>query len=412
MIAFATYVVLAIIYLPRQIPPENNDQEMYLALATEIQQKGGTVGCLRELFSGRFAEANRHPFYPVLLSYVPTYEGGKRLSAVLGGITLLTLTYLTARKWNEFVAGICSVLIATNAAYLFVSTLVACEILVVLSSGLVWLWCLPSRHVDVDGPTDLVVANRAAIFGATFGLMYLIKAHAVLLVGGLLLWLPLRFRSSMAKPRRWFLAGIPFAVAFLVVASPLLVRNVVRFGQPLFNVNGHLLFVDQFVDPVALAESKTVRQAAEEYLRSHTIGQMLSREIKGLAWEAFIIVRSLGPAPWDDGRVLFGAVISLLCLLGMIVEPGGRTDLVIVWGIVLWLFFAWYVPIAAGERFILPILTPVLTYAAIGMLRLIRLAMPNIPQGALVSGIIAASAIWCVATVLLTHVYLEFEMPG
>jgi hypothetical protein len=426
ILSFATYVLLAIIYVPRQIPPNDNDQEAYLALANEIRERGGFVGCLRDQFTGQFTEANRHPLYPMLLSYFPTYELGKWLSAVLGGVTLLTLTVAVSRKFNETVAGLFAVSLATNAAFMFVSTLVACEVLVVWSAGIVWLMCVPTRNgagnidrtANADAteppivPSNVPTSAFAALVGALFGTMYLIKGHAVLLVAGLILWLPIRFRTQLAQAKNWIAVGIPFLIGFVVVASPLLARNIVRYGQPFFNVNGHLLFEDQYVDPVALAEQKSVRQAAADYVRSHTIGQMLRREFKGLAWEAYIMVRSLGPAPWDDGRVIFGGVMVIACLIGMSVEPRGKkkkADLIVPWALVLWLFFAWYVPIAAGERFILPLLVPALVYTAIGMLRLVRMVKANAAPPTIASWLLAACIVWCAATVASTYRFLALS---
>src|SRR3970040_1967032 len=80
------------------------------------------------------------------------------------------------------------------------------------------------------------------------------------------------------------------------------------------------------------------------------MAQIASREVKGLAWESYIIIRSLGAAPWDDARVGFGLLALAACIVGSVVDTRASSGHLCVWTILLWLLFAWYVPIAAGER--------------------------------------------------------------
>lgn len=413
---FATYVVLVVICLPRQIPPQGNDQGAYLVLAREIDARGGLLHCLSDLFQGRFAEANRHPLYPLLLSYTPTYESGKRLSAMLGGITLCTLTTLIRRKLGYLVAGLFCVLLATNRAFLYFSTLVACEILLLLLAGVAWLLCVSYGNVRQKSQPDgeatsqrdqrremVPLALQAAGLGVVYGLMYLTKAHAVLFLAGFVLWIVVRQRRRMLEGKLLLTAGLPFLVGFIVVASPLLVRNVVRYGQPLFNVNGYLLFEDQYSNPVQLAERKTLSQSAAEYWRTHSLREIAGRAVKGLAWETFIMLRSLGPAPWDDARVLFGLLVFVSALAALVLEPRADAALAMIWGLILWLFFAWYLPIAAGERFILPILPPALAYCALGVTRLNAMTYPDGSSMGRTRWMVGASVTWCLVTVVLTY---------
>jgi len=148
-------------------------------------------------------------------------------------------------------------------------------------------------------------------------------------------------------------------------------RNVVRYGSPFYNVNSWLLFVDEYSDPVAFTESSTIGEAATEYLASHSIGDILKREATGLFWDTYILVRSLGPPhPDDDRRVVPGAMIALLAILGWLVSRGEEKWLLLIWLAICLPLFAWYVPVAAGERFVLPLLVPILCYAAEGPVHL------------------------------------------
>ena len=153
-------------------------------------------------------------------------------------------------------------------------------------------------------------------------------------------------------------------IVFVVIASPLVVRNVRRFHNPFYNVNSLLLFADDYGQFDGMVNSgTTTAEAADAYFAAHSVLDVVQREVSGLVWELFIILRSLGPSPLDDARVLFGVVFSL-CALFTLRALGRRADgLLLVWGLLFWVVFAWYVPIAAGERFVLPLLIPMLSCA-------------------------------------------------
>src|SRR5690606_20222096 len=109
---------------------------------------------------------------------------------------------------------------------------------------------------------------------------------------------------------------------------------------------------------------------ARAYWQSHTLGDIAQREITGVVWEAFILLRMLGPYPLDDSRVLFGLPLAACALIAIAARPRPEHLLLAIWTGLFMGVFAWYVPIAAGERFLLPLLAPVLLCASEGFVRL------------------------------------------
>ncbi len=390
--------------------PWDDDQGAYLITASQIREHGGAAMLLRDLWRGDFAEANRHPLYLALLSFQPTLESGRRLSAGIGVVTLVLLTGLLARRRGWLVAGVFCVLLSTNLAFLVYSTRVVCEVLVVLCSGCIWLLTM-TRGLSHD-PTAggrRWGALESLVTGGLLGLTWLAKGTGLLLLLGYLGWLAweaLRCgpgtREPAGQPRQttrsgWLLCGTLALSAFLIVSSPLLVRNVRRFGQPFYNVNSLLQFSDRYEDFDDLIESgTTTSEAARRYLATHSVGQILTREASGLVWELFIILRSLGPAPLDDSRILFGVPLALVALAVACVDRGPQHRLLLTWGLLHWLIFAWYVPIAAGERFILPLLVPILVTAADS---LVRLAHPSTEFDRKLPGL---AAVWCIGWAAFT----------
>jgi hypothetical protein len=447
-LALSASAVLLIRFYPLQEDPWDDDQGAFLLTARDIHDAGGIGWLLPALYGGEFAEANRHPLYLALLSFQPTFDAGKMLSVAIGIVSLLLMTMMTARRIGRLGAGIFCVLLATNFEFCFHATRVVCEVLIVLLSGMLWLWHAPVRQgtarvvgslrdpdptvgslTEADqcgtglsrlrvngrgrGVTGLLWPMRA---GALLGLLYLTKGTGLLLWAGYVLWLVLAWlrpatgaaiaRSPAGPMRDLILRICAVTTAFLLVASPLLVRNMRRYDSPFYNVNSLLLFADQYDDVNRfLADGTTTREAARQFLATHTTGDIMRREVSGLVWETFIILRCLGPAPLDDSRVLFGLPLAGIAVLTMLSRRNAADGLFLVWGVILWLMFAWYVPIAASERFILPLLVPLLYLAAEGIVRTIGALRPAAAQL-----LPWAAAAWVAITV--TAAFLSGTLAG
>jgi hypothetical protein len=114
----------------------------------------------------------------------------------------------------------------------------------------------------------------------------------------------------------------------------------------------------------------TLTEARSAYLASHSLTDIIKREATGLVWQTFIGLRTLGTAPWSDARLLVGVPLFVLALFGMTQQPRVSSLVLILWTLTTWVVMAWYVPIAAGDRFIMLLLVPWLTLAADGLARI------------------------------------------
>src|SRR5690606_31388486 len=104
-----------------------------------VQELGGPGILLQQLLAGNYTEANQHPLYVALLSYFPSYEAGKRLSAMCGLCALLIFTMGIARYYGNLVGGITGILLSINAAYCQLTARVVCEGLLLIFVAGVWL---------------------------------------------------------------------------------------------------------------------------------------------------------------------------------------------------------------------------------------------------------------------------------
>lgn len=387
------YFIVLMSILPQQPPPDNNDQASFLMHAKAVQETGGPVTLLRQLIAGEYTEANQHPLYVALLSYFPNYETGKRLSAMCGLCALLIFTMGIARYYGNLAGGITGILLSINAAYCQLTARVVCEgLLLIFVAG---LWLMVLRMPDLRKSSRFPFLLLMGI-GLLLGLAWLTKGTALLLMLGLILWLCSytvhwkRWIPAMSQQRstddsktgenqteqttaplkRVAVSLALVSVSFSVIAAPLLIRNVRVYGSPTFNANSYLLFEDEFSEPHALIKQRgSLRNAALNYWQTHTITDMIKREVKGLLWQAFIFLRSLGPLPFAEGRLFFGLLALPFLIVGLISESGPSRRLYLIWMLLFWLAFAWYLPIAAGERFLIPLLLPSLAFVSLGLVR-------------------------------------------
>ena len=364
------------------------DEEAYLITAREIHvDQPSLYDFVQSLYAGEFTEANRHPLYLWLLSYGPSFEGGKFLSLIHGVWAMLLMVGVCIRRGSNWLhTGIVCLLLGWNSAWLRFSVTVSCESLLVLIVACLWFQ-LSVEPVPVD--TDDANTKRepqhnghflTGIIGVLAALLWLAKGTGLLLTAGIAVWIAIRRLKCVSSGVRSGGAGqgcqvvvlelLVFAVAWVAVASPLLVRNHVRYGSPFYNVNSWLLFEDEYADPVTLSEASTIGAAAQVFLAEHSPSDILYREWTGLVWETYILIRSLGPVLSGDARVLPGAVIAVLAVLGWCVSRREEKWLLLIWLIVFLMIFAWYVPVAAGERFVLPLLLPIVLCAADGAVQL------------------------------------------
>ncbi len=370
-----------------------DDQGAYLERAEEMRNPAGSMLTLPQLYAdlrtGRFREDNRHPLFLGLLALAPGEEFGRQLAGGFGLAAFLSGVVLVWHRFCPLAAGLFAILLGMNHNLGQFSVMVVCETLLIWWISLAYFVLLPPAAA---GRSLARRRGRILLASVFLGLAYLTKATGLLFFGVFMVWLAWQSRPrgdeeipsetdrlsviSWTEPyplRQWVIALLCGGIGFLAVSFPLLERNVRAFGNPFHNVNSLLLFTDDYSHFDNLIRGGvTTKEAADDYFRTHTIGQMVDRELRGLVWEAFIMLRSLGPKGLDDGRVLFGLPIAVFCGVGLWFERRPAKWLLLGWIGACWVVFAWYVPIAAGDRFPIPLLLPALAHASDGMARTLR----------------------------------------
>ena len=396
----SAYVLIVRHELQAPIDFNRNDPAAYLRYAKELSDAGGPLEMVGGLFSGSVTQANQHPLYIMLLALDPTPTGGQRLSVIFGAMTLLLVAVFSWRMYGPGASGVMTILLGTNGAFCYFSALVTCESLLVLLLTLVWVL------IEQADKTKSLSWFRSVLIGILLGLAYLTKGTGPLFLAGVIGCLLLgRWRSSAGETlainsgTRWKSIGV-VVLSWVVISSPLLVRNVRVYGNPLYNVNNYFMYMDEFVDPgIIKANGISVAETREEFFKTHSISDLISRESKGIGVETYVIIRSLGPAPYFEARVMIGLPLFAVGALVLLMRGSIARSMILIWLIFSILLFAWYIPIATGSRFTAPLIPIFTCLAAHGISSWVHASKREIKPIMLTLVLAIYAATWTVLTV-------------
>lgn len=357
------------------------DEEHFLELAKQIQNNGGIFQLVNDLYGGRWAESNRHPLYPALVSLLPSRRTALFVSFAAYALALAALYRLLSQQVGSgavALAGVCFV--AASRGFIAGATSALADM--TLSACVLGCWTLSYSGGQTTFFRNL---RRRGLAGVCCGLAYLAKAT------GLIWCLPVLVAGALAQQRYRAVGLIVGLGAAAIVASPLLVRNTRRFQNPLYNFNQRFLFADSFDEGLNEGQ-RTFLNGLRDYWRKRGWSGMVARLARGMAWELFIAARGSGPVAPTGLAVLAGAPVLAAGIIGLLKfwrEPCASWMAGTL--LVAWLLFGWYVPIAASERFVLPAIGYLVGLAPGGVSALAR-ARP--------SYLVAATTLYCCFTLV------------
>ncbi|MBT4013187.1 MAG: hypothetical protein HN617_08185 [Planctomycetaceae bacterium] len=400
---FWTFAVVASRFYVLHQDPTHSDPAAFLRFAEEVRGFGGPLELVKQLYNGQYTQANQHPLVIGILSLNPTLTFAKSISLCAGFGTLLLVLLHVYKKHGVWPATLVITLLSTNSAFVYFATLATCESLLILIMTSVW--------VLLDWRSSHALSMRRWFFiGALLGLAYLAKGTAPIFLTGVVAgcfvtrWTIVESSNIKQRLISSLLPVLVVCAGWIVVAHPLLIRNVKVYDNPLYSANQTFFYMDSFpngIDPFGqVAAMGTPAEIRADYLATHTLVDMTNRAVTGTGWQSYIFIRSLGPTPLDDSRVLFGVIFTLLAGLSLLHESTVIKTTLAIWIALSLLLFGWYIPIAAGQRFMAPLLPLLLAYAGVGMWRVMSYAQQwSRTTIVLVFGVIW-NAIWLVWTTI------------
>ncbi len=326
------------------------DEVGYLREARELHDLLATRGFAAAFFGGEFQPAGRQPLFLLLLSAAGPDGVEKdavgRAASVAAGVMLVIAVYLAARpRAGDLLAALAAVGMAACAGLPVVAGTVHADTWFILIWLLGW-WASV-------GAFDRL--RRAGLAGALVALSYWAKASALLVVPCVVLgWVAHR-------PMRRAVAGlVAFGLAFGVVVSPIVVRNLRVYGQPFYTPVALSAFSDTYEEWVKTWGSERGRQAGPIlYVRAHGLSHTWARVLLGARKLGTVAAREYSP----------GVVAALLVFGLMGVGATGGTAAVVLSISLLALgsvSTAFYSYMWAADRFLLPFVPILWVLAAWG----------------------------------------------
>ncbi len=353
--------------------PLYEDTHAFLQLALFLRDHGGILDFVNMCLNGTYMANVQKPLYPLLLSTFATrdlvfFPEARLLSLLMATSTLLLTWHATRRMYGDTVALLAAALLSLNATFLEIASHVQCE-------STLMFFLMASLFSMMHGLKEERYWTAAGGLG---GLAYLSKGTGLLLlpVFAAGTWLALG-AAAFKRGLFWW-----FFIAFLLTTSPLIVRNILIYGNPVHeSMNAHAVWMDRWED-VSLPEYQVLKSYPEvvwegtdlptmsSYLASHSAAEIFHRMVWGIAAEFNLLQRSVEP-------ILVGPQLNkfllLLCAIGLFYER--RTPRL---RYVLVLIPAFFFPLSFSNQSVpairfIAVLTPVLClYAAVGCTRLIN----------------------------------------
>jgi hypothetical protein len=343
--------------------PSFQDTEAFLGHSVYIREHGGWWGFLKACFDGSFPIAERHPLFMLLLQGFAERDAAffwnaRLLNLGLGSVLLLTFVWMMQRRHGTGPALIGGLLFAISGALVIGSSRVTQEPLFGLCT--LWFWWFitgGSRGTDTTEPgavpEESPRTGQWLAAGVCLGLAWLAKSPAILILAAVLVSSVL-FRGAEPIRRGRLLVLL---VATLAIASPLLVRNVVGHGTPLYGgVNSNITWVDRWGQ---LGEEHSILRYDQygimridrnglptlgDYLETHDLRDMASRLYRGMKSELLrVMPDAVGPRSLErTPRRAIGLLVFAIALIGWWQRRRSwDAMLLFFWSAAFITFFAW-----------------------------------------------------------------------
>lgn len=367
-------------------------------------------------------DRNRMPLYPGLMSLFyranmsdeAFFELGKNLGIAIG-LLVLVGAFLIFSRFAEGLDALAGTLVVMFTVFAYKAPFFQTELLFYGLSLLLFalLLTLVQRPQLRTAVTAGLVAGLCHLTKASVLPALALAVLVLILRGALELWPPRRLQTAghakPSAPSRVLMSGV-YASAligcFLIVIFPYIRTSKERFGHYFYNVNSTFyMWYDSWEEAKAGTRAHGDRvgwptmpeseiPSFQKYMREHTPAEVLWRLIKGLRslWENAVF--SYG---YSEFLFVYGLALALLLAQNLslwkavVFRPAQLSALLFALGYFLGysLLYAWYTPIAWGNRFSLALFMP----ALLVILWLLRYAQRNSLDFELVGRRVPASAV-------------------
>lgn len=415
-----TFLLAGLDRVNEAVDPGFEDTAAFLQVALYLKDNGGVSSFLYNCLTGDYKSDIQKPLYPLLLSTFASrdmafFDKAKVASLAMGVFSIFALFCVARELYGEPVAFLASGGVALNGTMIRISSHVQCETTLMLFM-LLSLYCMMK---------GLENGRYWILAGVFAGLSYMTKGTGLVLVPVFMSATLMIVGPKVLRSRHFW----AFVTVFLLISSPLIVRNVQVYGAPTYEgVNQHALWLDHW-DDIYQPKFELVRQFPEmvwtgtdlptmrSYLASHSVSEVLGRMGRGVQREFFLFLNSLEPHLPIHGTSM---LVLLLFGIGMLHEI--RTPRILyVMGFMAAIFFpfAWLNQSVPAVRFISVLIPFVFIYFGIGIMvacqSLIHVALPQFGKAVFQKALLALMSLcfaFIAGYVMLTQEIHRPETPA
>lgn len=330
------------------------DQSAYLNLGLNIKNGYGYVTLGKN--NGIYPEANIHPIFPYLLScYFPkSFEQAKIFNLIISTFILIILFFLSQKLFGDLVAILSIFLLSFNSCFQSEAIFVSCEPLLLLFTFL-------SCYYIFTGFKD---EKNWLLAGFYTGLAYLTKGTGILILLSFILF---GIITKLFKKQFFYY----FILIFLITASPLIIRNIIVFKEPFYNINTkYVMWTDSWTEFLNLQKQGQHLPTIVDYFKTHSLKQAFLREIQGISIMVNVFIASfrlIFIEPFTSTikvnvllsffRTLVNLFLFILFVFGILKlnNKQEKTFFIILFSL-FFFSFAWYYKIFYALRFIFPLI--------------------------------------------------------
>ena len=292
-------------------PDDSGDESAYLSESAWIAEHGGIRGYLRLCFQGRYQQTGTYPLLAVAASPFASRDlafirPARLFKSALTTLALVGIFLVTGRltSWDRGAWLVAMIALSRNwlgKAGVFTIDPIIYALIFLAWTLIAGLWRPKGRWLWA---------------GAAFGLAWMAKGTALLLLAGLIGAVAWRLafgrdRLRLLKSARFWMAGVLFAAGMAVTAAPLLVQTTLasRSENPLTRYLPNGLWMDSWSQRLEI-NPESASQGMTGFFQRHGLAGAAKRLILGMVHQAprfvgvFAIDKEAPKAPW---------VLTLVC---------------------------------------------------------------------------------------------------